>query len=178
MLMASITPASVDLHALVSRETPDYSHFIPLLKIAMRISSFNPVIYTCIAFFALPQLAAGQQNSVEPVPPKLERLEEGEIPAKNIPSPDMKTNIEETRERGQVTSIRVQSGNSTYYVKPDTPAGSALRDDAQRGTTRAAQWKVFEFDWSREPDKAKEAAAQAATIAPPPPAPAAQQKKQ
>lgn len=143
----------------------------------MRISRFSPVIYACIAFFALPQLAAAQQATAEAVPPKLERLDEGDAPAGTGHSPETRSSIVETRERGQVTSIRVQRGNSTYYVKPTPPAGSALRDDAQRNTTRPAQWQILEFDWNRAPEKTREAAAQAATIAPPP-APAIPQKNQ
>lgn len=142
----------------------------------MRIPRFSPVIYTCIAFFALPQLAAGQAAAAEAAPPQLEKLEEGEAPAVTTRSPEANSGIVETRERGQVTSIRVQKGNSTYYVNPGNPAGSAMRDDAQRGMTRAPQWRIFEFDWGSEPDKAREAAANAAATAPPPPAPAAPQK--
>jgi hypothetical protein len=147
------------------------------MKFLMRTSKFCLVISACIMVFALPQLTAAQQGTVAAVPPELEKLEEGEAPAVTIRSPEANSRIVEQRERGQVTSVRVQSGTSAYYLKPNTPAGSALPGDVQSSTTRAAQWQVLEFDWNRESEKAGEAAARAATIEPPP-APAAPSKNQ
>lgn len=134
----------------------------------MRIPNIFPVIFACIAPFALPQLAAAQQRAVAPVPPQLERLDEGEAPAAAAARPESNNKIIEKRERGQVTSIRVERGDSTYYLKPNTQVGSALHGDAQSSATRAPQWQILEFDWGREPEKAKDAAARAATVAPPP----------
>jgi len=146
----------------------------------MPISRFCPAIAACVAFLASAQLAVAQQPTAESVPPTLEKLEEGEAPPVTTRGADAKPSIVETRERGQVTSIRVQRGNSTYYLKPAPPAGSALRDEAQRSaTTRAPQWRILEFDWKNEPEKSRNAAAQdAAGATPPPPASTVPQKNQ
>lgn len=64
-----------------------------------------------------------------------------------------RTIVTETRERGQVTGATVSRGNNTYYLKPNTQAGSAQIGDAQSSGNRAAQWQVFQFDWKREPNK-------------------------
>ncbi|OGB20438.1 MAG: hypothetical protein A3I66_18430 [Burkholderiales bacterium RIFCSPLOWO2_02_FULL_57_36] len=143
----------------------------------MRIFKYCSVISAFSAVFALPQPAVAQQTAVEAAPPQLQQLEEGKAPDITISSPETNYRIVEERDRGQVTSVKVESGNSTYYLKPNTAAGSALHDDARRSATRAPQWKILEFDWSRDPEKAKAAAAQAATIAPPP-APVAPPKNQ
>jgi hypothetical protein len=119
-------------------------------------------------FFALPQLATAQQGTVEEIPPRLEKLEEGQPPSAGSHRTQVDARITEQRERGQVTSIEVQNGSSTYYLKPNMPAGSAFSSDTQMPSTRGAQWQIFEFDWNREPKKNRGAAAHAKTIAPPP----------
>jgi hypothetical protein len=143
----------------------------------MRTFRYCSVVFACIAVFVLPLPAAAQQGSVDAIPPQLEKLEEGEAPAAIARSPEATSRIIEKRERGQVTSIRVESGNSTYYVKPNSPVSSAFASDAQHNATRAAQWQILQFDWNREPEKTRDAAARAATI-PPPPALAAPSKNQ
>jgi hypothetical protein len=129
------------------------------------------VITACVAIVAivaLPLTAIAQQGAAITMPPRLEKLEEAEAPAATVRNPETGARITEKRERGQVTSIRVESGNSTYYVKPNSPVSSAFGSDAQNSTTRAAQWQILQFDWNRDREKTREAAAQAATIAPPP----------
>ncbi|MFC7517749.1 DUF2782 domain-containing protein [Herbaspirillum sp. GCM10030257] len=118
----------------------------------------------------------GNGNGPAPRPPQLQPLEEGEEPAVTIRPPDNKGKIDEKRAPGgRVTEIKVTSGGSTYYLKPDVAAGSALPGDAQNSGLRAAQWEVLEFDLSRSKD-AKEAdavpteATDTAAV-PPPPAP-------
>jgi hypothetical protein len=113
-------------------------------------------------------LPAGAQQAAEtPAPPKLEKLEEGNAPAVTIRGSTDEQKITQKREQGRVTEVKVKTGNSTYYLKPNVPAGSATPGDAQSDTTRPAQWQVLEFDWKREQDK-KAAAAQAATVPAPP----------
>jgi hypothetical protein len=143
----------------------------------MRTFKYCSVIFSCIAVYASPLPATAQQGAADAMPPRLEKLEEGEVPATPSSDPEENARIIEKRERGQVTSIRVQSGNSTYYVKPNTPVSSAFSSDAQNNATRAAQWQILQFDWNREPEKSMEAAAQAATIAPPPALPAPQKNQ-
>lgn len=104
------------------------------------------------------------------MPPQLETLEEGEPPAVTIRSAPSDKQITEKREQGRVTSVKVKSGKSTYELKPNIPAGSAQPGDLQSDATRAPQWQVLEFDWSRD-EEMKESAARAAAAAPLPPPP-------
>lgn len=134
----------------------------------MRPFRLCSVIFASIAVFALPLPAAAQQGTVDAIPPTLEKLEEGEAPVATVRTPEENSRIIETRERGQVTSITVQSGNSTYSVKPNSPVSSAFGSAAQNTATRAAQWQILQFDWDRRPEKTRDRAAQAATIVPPP----------
>ena len=71
-----------------------------------------------------------------------------------------------------MTEIEVTVGNSTYYLRPNDPAGSALPGDLQSSTTRAAQWQVLAFDLPG-PQEVREATEEAAAEAPPPPPPPA-----
>lgn len=120
-------------------------------------------ISACIAIQAISLTAAAQQ------PPKLEKLEEGEAPAVTIRKPDQKSKIQEKRAAGgKVTEVKVTSGGSTYVVKPNDPAGSALPGDGQSNTMRAPQWEVKEFDFGR--NKAKEQEDGQAAAVPPSPA--------
>jgi hypothetical protein len=131
----------------------------------------------CIALAScLPAVA--QQAADQSAPPKLEKLEEivtpaaGRSTAGGKQQQDDKQEITQTRERGgRVTEVKVKNGTTgTYYLKPNTPVGSAVPGDAQSDTTRPAQWRIFEFDWKRQQDK-KAAAEQAAVPAPPEAAP-------
>jgi len=89
-------------------------------------------------------------NSIAPPPPELQKLEEGEAPAVTIRKPgEERTNgnsINERRDHGQTKEIKVQSGPSTYYLKPKEQVGSAMPGDAQSGPPTGAQWKIKEFD--------------------------------
>ncbi|WP_158597940.1 DUF2782 domain-containing protein [Noviherbaspirillum saxi] len=109
-----------------------------------------------------------------PPPPALQPLDEGEEPAVTIRQPDRQGKTTEKRAPGgKVTEIKVTSGGSTYYLKPNDSSGSALPGDGQASSMRAAQWEVLEFDFSR-PQEAKEVeAAQSgqADLAPVPPSP-------
>ena len=108
---------------------------------------FRPA-YAALAALAaaLPLLAAAQQTP--PPPPQLEKLEEGEAPTITIRKDDgQRSKITEKKEPGgRVTEVKVQSGKSTYYLKPNEQLGNAQPGDAQSNITRPAQWKVLEFD--------------------------------
>ena len=124
-----------------------------------------------VAFYATPFSANAQQDSGNaPQPPQLEKLEEGEPPAVTIRGPERQSSVVEKRERGgRVTEVQVTSGNSTYYLRPNTQAGSAIPGDGESNTMRAAQWRIGEFDLRRSDDERKAAAARAVDPAPPPP---------
>jgi hypothetical protein len=133
----------------------------------MRTFTPGHFVLTAIAALAIPlQVNAQQPANPAPPPPQLEKLEEGEPPAVTIRPPENKSTITETRERGgKVREVKVTSGGSTYYLRPNDPAGSALPGDTQSNTTRAAQWEVGTFGGPEEA-KAREAA-EAKTPQPP-----------
>lgn len=103
--------------------------------------------------------AVAQQSTEAPAPPQLETLEEGEPPAITIRKPggDDGQQITQTKKGGRVTEIRVKTGGSTYYLKPNDPAGSALPGDAQAPVIRPPQWEVLEFDLTRQKEEAEQA---------------------
>lgn len=113
------------------------------------------------------------QSRADTPPPRLEKLEEGDVPAVTIPGKSSEQQIQETRENGRVTSVRVTSGGSTYYVTPNTPKGSAQPGDVQSTSNRPAQWQIMEFSAERQKDARGEAAAAVPAPPPAPPAPAA-----
>jgi len=116
-----------------------------------------------LAALAMPLPASSQPP--DDTPPRLEKLEEGEAPAITIRKPDSERKITEKRQGGKVTEIKVQSGKSTYYLKPNEPAGSALPGDIQSNAIRAPQWQIKEFDLGRKQEPEEADAAQ--TPAPP-----------
>ncbi len=120
------------------------------------------------AFFAVALLPLGASAQSEQ--PELDTMEEIEVPEVTIRStPQKEEKIIERRQGGEVTSITVNSGNSTYQLKPNKPAGSAQRGDIQSDETRPARWKVREFDWETDQKKREEAAKRAANAPPLPP---------
>lgn len=124
-----------------------------------------------VAAYAIMLPAAAQQPGNDaPPPPQLENLEEGEEPAVTIRKQDeQQGRIEEKRGAGgRVEEVKVTTGGSTYYLRPNSTAGSALPGDAQSSGNRAAQWEIKTFD-TRPQQEAKEAdAAQELPAAPPP----------
>lgn len=134
------------------------------MRLIMRLSKVWITVGYGIAACAMPLLAGAQQPAQQsaPPPPVMENLEEGEPPAISITPPGTEKKITEKRQQGKVTEIEVKTGNSTYYLKPVDPAGSAMRGDGQSNEIRAAQWPVMEFDMGMKKKKAAEAAAAAA----------------
>jgi hypothetical protein len=122
---------------------------IQALTAIMRTPLFRTALASTISAIALlPLLAAAQQSPQQPpqAPPQLEKLDEGEAPAITIRKNEGQQRITEKKEGGKVTEVKVQSGKSTYYLKPNEQAGNAQPGDAQSNTNRPAQWKVLEFD--------------------------------
>ncbi|WP_051567005.1 DUF2782 domain-containing protein [Herminiimonas sp. CN] len=125
----------------------------------MRLSLAWITVGSGLAACAIPLLVGAQQ------PPVLEKLEEGEPPAVTIRKPDTEKQITEKRQQGKVTEVKVKSGKSTYYLKPVSPAGSALRGEGQSDEIRAAQWPVLEFDMGAKKKKTTASEAEAAAAA-------------
>lgn len=131
------------------------------------------IVASCASF--LP--AAAQQQDSAPPPPRLQKLEEGEEPAVTIRKPHEERKIEEKRAPGgKVKEVKVTSGKSTYYLKPNEPAGSAQPGDQESAANRGAQWEMMEFDLGRRQAKEAEAEQQAPAAPPPPPAKPANKK--
>lgn len=119
---------------------------------------------------AMAQQARQPERATAPPPPQMERLEEGEAPAVNIPGGGRsEKSITEKREQGRVTEVEVKSGRSTYVVRPLNVPGSAVPGDTESPKNRAAQFRVKEFDLNR-PEDLKPLPERAAEV---PPAPGA-----
>jgi hypothetical protein len=86
--------------------------------------------------------------SAQPVEPKLEKLEDSEPPSIKIGKPVGSPKVKVTEVKDNVTGreVKVESGKSTYYVRPNEQVGNALPGDTQSTTNRGAEWKVMEFD--------------------------------
>ncbi|HAT30088.1 MAG TPA: hypothetical protein DCW29_04325 [Janthinobacterium sp.] len=109
---------------------------------------------------------AGAQTPAA-TPPKLDKLEEGDgAPITVTAKPSHEQS--QQREQGKVTSVKVTSGGSTYYVKPNSQVGTAQPGDAFGSGNRGTQWQVMEFDLGKK--KQKQTAEGAAATTPPPPA--------
>jgi hypothetical protein len=121
--------------------------------------------------FAAATPAMAQERAEAPPPPRLEKLEEGEPPAVVIPSKPTEQQIVEKRDHGQVVETKVNTGGSTYYLKPNQSKGSALPGDLQSTANRPAQWQIMEFNTQRRKDVPEGQADQGA--APPAAAPSA-----
>ncbi|MES2743567.1 MAG: hypothetical protein V4754_21815 [Pseudomonadota bacterium] len=128
-----------------------------------------------LPLFLLSLLAAtgpARAQTQNAAPPKLEQIEEGsDTPITVTAKPNTGRSISEKREQGRVTEVKVQSGKSSYTLKPNTPAGSALPGDMTGSANRGPQWQVMEFDLGKKKTKAHDEET-ADAPAPPPPAPA------
>jgi hypothetical protein len=144
----------------------------------MRTPDARHLFLACIAACATPIAAWAQPAGNDaPPPPQLQKLEEGEPPAVTIRKPESNSEITEKRAPGgKVTEVKVITGKSTYYLKPNDPAGNAMAGDAEANPNRGAQWEVKEFDLGQRAQKKKEEEAAQQTPAPPA-APAAPVKK-
>ncbi|GAC1407744.1 MAG: hypothetical protein NVSMB6_05870 [Burkholderiaceae bacterium] len=126
--------------------------FLFLLRRALRTTATR-LLCTAPLVLALVNTAAAQARAAGPsdVPPKLERLEEGEEPSvtirKSDPTPGPGSGPAVTRDpSGTATETRVQTGVSTYYVRPNNSPGNSQPGDLQSSGNRAAQFKIKEFD--------------------------------
>ncbi|MYN46879.1 hypothetical protein GTP23_17700 [Pseudoduganella sp. FT93W] len=114
--------------------------------------------------------SAFAQSTPSQAPPKLEKLEEvTEDPITVTSKQGPETKITERRDNtGKVVEATVKSGPSTYTVRPNHPAGTALPGDAMGGANRGPQWTVMEFDLGKKKKKTAEDEGAAETTTPPP----------
>ena len=122
----------------------------------MRPSKLSQILAICLAIFVLPATVSAQEAAKDAsAPPKLEPL--GDVGDSTVitSKPDAEKKVTEKRRNGRVTEVKVKSGKSTYYLKPNVPAGNAHVGDAQSNTVRPAQWKVMEFELGKKKGQAK-----------------------
>lgn len=126
----------------------------------------------CAAIYVTPLSVVAQQPAGNtPQPPQLEKLDDSDAPVV-IRRPEGQGSVVEKRARGgRVTEVEVNSGRSTYYLRPNNQAGSAVPGDGQSNAMRAPQWRIFGFDLKRQED-ARRAQSDATAVPPPPSAPA------
>ena len=92
------------------------------------------------------QQQAQDQKKKGDQPPKLEKLEDSEPPSIKVGKPEQQHKITETRDDSGVKEVKVQTGVSTYYVRPNQQVGNSLPGDVQSVHNTGAEFKVFEFD--------------------------------
>jgi hypothetical protein len=136
-------------------------------------------ITLCVASLAIPLVSNAQATApVSSAPPKLEQLDEDIPPAlkkqnpnlKPSAKPEVKPTITEKREQGRVTEVKVKSGKSTYYLKPNNQFGNTVHGELQSNDVRGAQWSVKEFDLGqKKKPKPKDDASNSEAPPPPPP---------
>lgn len=130
----------------------------------MRTSTLLPALLLTLATHA-----ALAQSTPSQAPPKLEKIEEvADDPITVTAKQTQEHQISEKRDNsGNVVEATVKSGPSTYKLKPNHPAGTALPGDALGGANRGAQWTVMEFDIGKKKKKTTEEDGSADTAAPP-----------
>jgi len=116
---------------------------------------FWPIVIVCMAAYAVPQLAGAQQAAnPAPPPPQTQPLNEGEAPTITIRKPgEEEQPITQKKQQGKVTEVKVRSGGSTYYLKPNEQPGSTLPGDVESKSMRGSQWQVLEFDMKPQKDQ-------------------------
>jgi len=119
------------------------------LILIMHISTRWSCLVLAATALAMPVLTCAQAPADDvantPPPPQTMKLEEGEAPEVTITQPGSgEQKITQQRQQGKVTEVKVQTGRTTYYVKPnDTPG--AMRGDAQSDNASPAQFQIGEF---------------------------------
>lgn len=120
----------------------------------MHTSKVWQIVGLSAAALLTPLWAAAQQPPAKSdTPPKLEKLEESEPPSIKVGKPEEKRKITETRDDSGVKEVKVQTGKTTYYVKPEQQVGNALPGDAQSTHNRGVEFKVLEFDLGKKTQK-------------------------
>ncbi|UOD33141.1 hypothetical protein INH39_16770 [Massilia violaceinigra] len=136
----------------------------------LRISSFRTTSRNLLALclLASASLAGAQQPKPSDAPPKLERLDDGNLAPAIVAPRANEPKISEKRENGRTTEVKVKSGKSSYTMKGTNPAAGSSGMDANGSNLRGPQWQVGEFDLNKKKKAASEAAADAAPVPAPP----------
>jgi hypothetical protein len=125
-------------------------------------------LWPALAFTLFAAHAGAQTPSA--TPPQLEKIEEVDNPI-TVTNKDTEKKITEKREGGVVTEAKVKTGKTSYTVKRNMPAGSALPGDAAGLANRGGTtWTVMEFDIASKKKKRSAESADKDEAPPPPPA--------
>jgi len=139
----------------------DYSIHTCHLVIIMHTSKAWHIVSLSAAALLTPLWACAQQQQQPQQPPaksdapgakseaspkKLEKLEEGEPPSIKVGKPEDKHKITETRDESGVKEVKVQTGTTTYYVRPEQQIGNSMPGDVQSQHNHGVEFKVLEFD--------------------------------
>lgn len=145
-------------------------HFLlrSFMRFFMGFSKAWPAIIVLTTIGTTPFAAHAQEATARTTPPVLERLVE-DASDKAAAPPRTSAPASTTEKRapgGRVTEIRVSNGGSTYYLRPQSPASTAL----SAGEGRTTQWNVlnFELPGSAKPERSVSDATAPAPVPPPP----------
>ena len=132
-----------------------------VLQEIMKLTKICTIAVLSIAAGAAPAWVAAQQPAQPPAaapappPPEMENLNEVEAPSVTIQTPQeqREKTITEKHEGGKVTEVKVQSKNSTYYLRPKT-VGTSITGAADSAPQTNPTWNIKEFDWGgKKPQK-------------------------
>jgi hypothetical protein len=142
----------------------------PIIPNIMRTFKLRHVVTACVAVYATSLSVLAQQSAADTPQPRLEKLEETEVPTITVDQPDRprSSTIETRAPGGRVTEVQVTSGNSTYYLRPNSQYGSSMPGEGEASSFRAPQWQIMQFDRGRSVNEKEAEAARAATVPPPP----------
>lgn len=112
----------------------------------MPSSKFQSVMALSALTLALTAPAAvvqAQQSAPSAAPPQLEILDDvNDTPITINSKPAQRNEVQEHKQQGKVTEVKVTSGPSTYYLKPNpNPQGG----DIPGRNLSGPQWRVMEF---------------------------------
>ena len=137
-------------------------HFQSTHKQTMRRLRFQ-TIAAVVALAAVPLYSVAQEKTA-PTPPGLQRIDEGEQPAVTIRQPQSEKEITEKRDHGQVTEIKVKSGKSTYYLRPNNQIIGGTASGSASNSVVPPEWVVHEFDLGVPKKDNKEESAEPAPV--------------
>lgn len=106
--------------------------------------SLSLIALSVLALTSLaPGAAQAQQSAPATTAPKLEPIDDvNDTPITVTSKPAQRNEVQEHRQQGQVTEVKVTSGPSTYYLKPNpNPQGG----DIPGRNLSGPQWRVMEF---------------------------------
>jgi hypothetical protein len=164
----------ISIYKRASIHAPVFQHVDDIIRTKhpfLKIHLCAPFLLLSVVSLANSAFAQNQPAAPSQTPPTLERLEEGQQPGVTIRQQEGNKGTADTRDpSGAVTETKVKTGSSTYYVRPNRPAGSAQAGDLQSSGNRAAQFQVKQFDLGRKKEhKPGDTPQTTEPVAPPPP---------